>query len=110
MQLAPSAIDLRFAVPVSVAWIATALLIGVPDAAPAVGGAGALLAGVSGSALRWRRGTGVVPTVAGLLLVAGALTTLLAVSVTVGESRRAPSRSVRSSPVRARGTWTSRPC
>ncbi|MBT1584314.1 ComEC/Rec2 family competence protein [Curtobacterium flaccumfaciens pv. flaccumfaciens] len=90
MQLAPSAIDLRFAVPVAVAWIATALLVGVPDVAPAVGGAGALLAGVSGSVLRWRRGTGVVPTVAGLLLVAGALTTLLAVSVTVGDSRRAP--------------------
>ncbi|WP_412160952.1 ComEC/Rec2 family competence protein [Curtobacterium flaccumfaciens] len=90
MQLAPSAIDLRVAVPVAVAWIATAVLIGVPDVAPVVGGAAALLTGVSGIVLRWRRGTGVVPAVAGLLLVAGALTTLLAVSVTVGESRRAP--------------------
>ncbi|MBF4627719.1 ComEC/Rec2 family competence protein [Curtobacterium flaccumfaciens] len=90
MQLAPSAIDLRVAVPVTVAWIATALLIGVPDVAPVVGGAAALLTGVSGIVLRWRRGTGVVVAVAGLLLVAGALTTLLAVSVTAGESRRAP--------------------
>ncbi|PZE66835.1 hypothetical protein DEJ27_13190 [Curtobacterium sp. MCPF17_018] len=90
MQLAPSAIDLRVAVPVAVAWIATALLVGVPDVAPVVGGATALLTGVSGSVLRWRRGAGVVPVVAGLLLVAGSLTTLLAVSVLVGESRRAP--------------------
>ncbi|MCS6567575.1 ComEC/Rec2 family competence protein [Curtobacterium flaccumfaciens pv. flaccumfaciens] len=90
MQLAPSAIDLRVAVPVTVAWIATALLIGVPDVAPVVAGAAALLTGVSSIVLRWRRGTGVVVAVAGLLLVAGALTTLLAVSVTVGESRRAP--------------------
>jgi competence protein ComEC len=90
VQLAPSAVDLRVAVPVAVAWTATALLVGVPDVAPLVGGASALLTGVSGIVLRWRRGTGVVPVVAGLLLVAGALTTLLAVSVTVGESRRAP--------------------
>ena len=90
LRVAPSAIDLRVAVPVAVAWITTALLVGVPDVAPVVGGAAALLTGASGSVLRWRRGAGVVPAVAGLLLVAGALTTLLAVSVSVGDSRRAP--------------------
>lgn len=90
MQLAPSAIDLRVAVPVTVAWIITALLVGVPDVAPVVGAFAALLTGVSGVVLRWRPGTGVLRVVAGLLLVAGALTTLLAVSVAVGESRRAP--------------------
>lgn len=52
MQLAPSAIDLRVAVPVAVAWIATALLAGVPDVAAVVGGAAALLTGVSGIVLR----------------------------------------------------------
>lgn len=110
MQLAPSSIDLRVAVPVTVAWIATALLIGVPDVAPVVAGAAALLTGVSGIVLRWRRGTGVVVAVAGLLLVAGALTTLLAVSVTAGSPGGLRNRCVRSSPVRGRGTSTSRRC
>ncbi|MBF4597792.1 ComEC/Rec2 family competence protein [Curtobacterium sp. VKM Ac-1796] len=90
MQLAPSAIDLRVAAPVAVVWILTALLIGAPHVAPVVAGVAVLVTGVSGIALRTRRCGGAVRGVAGLVLVAGALATLLAVSVTVGDSRRAP--------------------
>ncbi|PZO57066.1 MAG: competence protein ComEC [Leifsonia xyli] len=89
MQLRSSAADLRVAAPVATAWIATAVLVGGPGAAPVVAAVAAVLAG--GSALvaaRCRRMAS--SACAGPVFLAAGLTALLAVSVTVGETRRAP--------------------
>jgi competence protein ComEC len=91
VHLVPSLTDLRVAVPVVVAWIVTAVLVGVPGAAPAVGAVAVVLAGASGVLLVRRRGRcRVIAAVAGLVLVAATLVALVAVAVAVGETRRAP--------------------
>ncbi|TDW74180.1 competence protein ComEC [Curtobacterium sp. PhB25] len=99
LQLRPSATDLRVAVPVAIAWIVTTVLVGGPTAAPVVGIVAAVLAVLAVLAggravVAGRRRSGrrcrTVTAGAGPVLVAAALTALLAVSVTVGETRRTP--------------------
>jgi len=88
VELAPGLTDVRVAVPVAVAWVCAALLVGVPGVAVWVAVSAVVVTGVSIVLLVRCGGLRVALS---LVLTASALCGLLAVAVVVGDSRRNPS-------------------
>ncbi|MCY1695000.1 hypothetical protein [Curtobacterium sp. SL109] len=90
MNVTPARADLRIAVPVAVAWVVAAVLVGSTSAAWAVAAvAGGVL--LTGTALLWVRPSGErVRVVAAFVVTSAAFVSLVAVAVAVGDPRRSP--------------------
>ncbi|WP_267424672.1 MULTISPECIES: hypothetical protein [unclassified Curtobacterium] len=90
MNVTPGRADLRIAVPVAVAWVVAAVLVGSASVAWSVAaGAGGVL--LVGTALLWVRPAGErVRVVVAFVVTSAAFVCLVAVAVAVGDARRTP--------------------